>query len=701
MGRYLLVPATQLLSLSIVCLSPALAMPALVPQPLELRSQRGSIEARRPWVLDIGQASPSQVGIRELARDLRTVFAQRLIEDRMRGVPVSVVRLSIRSHVDLPAPQAWQRAEAYRLRIARDSVLIEASTDHGCFNGVQTLRQLIRGSRGGQLPQLSIVDYPALQWRGVSDDISRGQASTLADFRGILEHLAYYKLNLYCLYIEDMARLWSAPEVGAARQALTPSELRNIAAEATRYHVTLVPIFETLGHQERLLALPSLSALSDSPPPSAISVSAGKVLWPFVPVLASALALPDPASPHSSTACFSPTSQVTRVRVARMVGDIAASVPSPFFHLGGDEPHTLGNGESRAAIESRGLGAVYADYMNALGHHVIDSLSRHPLIFSDMILANPDAMRLIDRRIGVVDWQYDLVSRGESISRLHAAGFKTVFASPGLWNWTSIFPDFGSAFPNIALQADAARSAGAAGLILSSWGDNGAECLRQSNWPGYAFAGDAAWRRPDSTDTFLRRFAVCEFGTADPRISEALRIVGWQQFPSLGFSQRVIYRPVRVAPRTPAWAARMNLLAPDMLRARAAVGGAFSQVRFRVDELEVLDYAAARYLLTASRETALDRLGSSLVGMGWSRLPMTERDRYTRLLQAAADSSAILDQRYRSLWLRHNRRQELETVAVRQAGMTRDLGNIARAARDGSLSLTGTPGTSSAAIAGH
>ena len=51
-----------------------------------------------------------------------------------------------------------------------------------------------------------------------------GQASTLDDFRATLEHLSLYKINLYCLYLEDMVRFWSAPEVGAERGALTPSE---------------------------------------------------------------------------------------------------------------------------------------------------------------------------------------------------------------------------------------------------------------------------------------------------------------------------------------------------------------------------------------------------------------------------------------------------------------------------------------------
>jgi hypothetical protein len=669
------------------------AMPALVPQPQEVRLEDGVLNARRPWLLDAGELPPDLIGIRELNHDLRAVFHQQLTTSAGNGRAASAVRLILRLDRSARTRHPWQSNEAYHLSIGPDTILIAASTQHGCFNGVQTLRQLVRGSQRGQIGRLSIADYPALRWRGVSDDISRGQASTLADFRSILEHLAYFKLNLYCIYIEDMARLWSAPEVGANRQALTPSEFKVIAAEADRYHITLVPIFETLGHQERMLALPSLSALSDSPPPSDLAVAIGRVCWAHLPIVASSLGLPDPANPQPTSDCFSPISPTTRARVATMADEIAASIPSPFFHLGGDEPSALGKGRSRRAIESRGLGAVYADYLNALGRHVLDAMSRQPLVFSDVLLANSDAMTRLDRRVGVVDWHYDTVSRGESIERLRTAGFETIFASPGLWNWSSIYPNFASAFQNIALQADAAREFDATGLILASWGDGGAECLRQSNWPGYAYAADAAWRRADSTSAFLSRFTASEFGSGDPRLAAVITIVGWQRFPSLGFNQRAVYRPARIAPRTPAWRTRMTLLAADMLQARAALSEVKSLARFRVDELEVIDYAAARFLLTAVRESTLDELGRALEVTEWGALSVVDRLRYTQALQAAADSSAFLDRKFGSLWVRHNRKKDLQAVLARQSRLTKELGDVARSAQDGSLRSTrvGTP----------
>jgi N-acetyl-beta-hexosaminidase len=58
-------------------------------------------------------------------------------------------------------------------------VVIAGATADGRFHGAQTLRQLMRSNADGALPRLAIRDWPALEWRGISDDISRGQMSTL------------------------------------------------------------------------------------------------------------------------------------------------------------------------------------------------------------------------------------------------------------------------------------------------------------------------------------------------------------------------------------------------------------------------------------------------------------------------------------------------------------------------------------------
>jgi alpha-glucuronidase len=65
--------------------------------------------------------------------------------------------------------------EGYVLDISAGGIVVVAPSPRGLFYGVMSLIQMIRASESGKLPCVLIKDYPALAWRGISDDISRGQ----------------------------------------------------------------------------------------------------------------------------------------------------------------------------------------------------------------------------------------------------------------------------------------------------------------------------------------------------------------------------------------------------------------------------------------------------------------------------------------------------------------------------------------------
>ncbi|MGH9492040.1 MAG: glycoside hydrolase family 20 zincin-like fold domain-containing protein, partial [Terriglobales bacterium] len=70
--------------------------------------------------------------------------------------------------------------EGYLLLADNSKVLVAGGGGAGVFYGAQTLRQLIRpqGAKAA-CPGVQIRDWPAMRWRGVHDDISRGPVPTL------------------------------------------------------------------------------------------------------------------------------------------------------------------------------------------------------------------------------------------------------------------------------------------------------------------------------------------------------------------------------------------------------------------------------------------------------------------------------------------------------------------------------------------
>ena len=653
----------------------------LVPRPKLVSMDHGTTMLRGSWRVRVIGSVGDQVGLAELLGDVRRSFGwtwRAAPQLRSRGEVV------IRPCPPFECSQPLAATQGYELRIERDSVVIAAPSVAGRYYGVQTFRQLLRSASATAIPRLHILDYPQFAWRGVSDDISRGQVSTLTDFRETLAHLGYYKCNLYCLYIEDAARFWSAPEVGAARGALTPSELTLICQEATRHHITVMPIFETFGHQERLLSLPAFSAYAELQELPATVKAVSRFAWSCFPAVASALKLPDPEDLAQPATCFSAVSRDGRARVIELIHELAQSTPSPFFHLGGDEPIDLGKGASREAVRRYGVGQVYAAYETALASDVASALHRQPVIFADFLLKEPAALGLIPRDVAVMDWDYDPATVGAGLRRLRDAGFRTIFATAGLWNWFGISPDYARAFPNIARTVTAAVTTRAAGVVTASWGDGGAEALKRANWPGYAFTADASWTGSPGANTFIDRFVATEFGTTSKALSRAEELLAWHTSIGQQYSQRVFNNAPRIRQHSAAWLARMGQLASDMSDARELVSAAGPTVHFNRAGLDVLDHVAARFQYVARRELLMETLAARAAP---ENRVADHREPYDAVsaLGSLRDSSICLTRVYDRLWRRDNRHACLDPLLSRLSSQTHGLDSLIVLARAGRL----------------
>ena len=85
--------------------------------------------------------------------------------------------------------------EEYRLAVTGNGVQITASAPNGGYYGLVTLSQLFR-LNNGTICLLEIEDKPTMPLRGISDDISRGQVSTLQNFKDIIRRMSLVKSNV-------------------------------------------------------------------------------------------------------------------------------------------------------------------------------------------------------------------------------------------------------------------------------------------------------------------------------------------------------------------------------------------------------------------------------------------------------------------------------------------------------------------------
>ena len=376
------------------------------------------------------------------------------IESALKGAGVDY-----RNNSDVPG--------SYVLLVGEQNAIVAAETEQGRFYGLMTLAQYLHGTRNMERPCAVIEDYPGLALRGISDDISRGQISTLDDFKLLIRTIARYKMNVFMPYMEDMFRFKSQPDIGVGRGAFTPEEIAELESFAADYHVRVIPIFQTLGHYENILLKDEYIDLAEFP----------------------------------GAATLSPAEDATYEFLKSVLSEIVPAFSDSFFNIACDESWDVGLGKSKALKGRLGTSGVHAQHYRKV-YDMVKGMGREVMMYGDILLHNPKILSMIPRDITIVDWHYNADRSYPSVEKLRKAGFEVV-VSPGVSNWNRIYPNFKSAETNILYLTRDGVTNGAKGAITSSWGDNGAANLRQLNYWGYIYGAAVAWNPevcdPDTT----------------------------------------------------------------------------------------------------------------------------------------------------------------------------------------------------------
>jgi N-acetyl-beta-hexosaminidase len=156
------------------------------------------------------------------------------------------------------------KPEGYVITSTRSSLTVTATTAEGLFYGVQTVKQLIEGEGpGATLHTAYIRDWPALRYRGISDDFARGPVPDLDFQKKQIRTIAAYKLNTYSLYFQHTMEYTAIPLMGPPGGTFSQAQARELVAYAAKYHVTIIPEQEAFGHLHYLLNWEQYSALAE------------------------------------------------------------------------------------------------------------------------------------------------------------------------------------------------------------------------------------------------------------------------------------------------------------------------------------------------------------------------------------------------------------------------------------------------------
>jgi hypothetical protein len=390
-------------------------------------------------------------------------------------------------------------AEGYILVLDAQSATVVATTGTGLFYGVQTLKQLLPlPGAPRQILTGTVRDWPAMKYRGIQDDLSRGPFPTLDFQKHQIRVLAAFKINIYSPYFEHTLLYPSHPLAAPEGGSLTPGEARELVAYARQFHVTIVPEQESFGHLHHALK------------------------WELYQDQAE--------TPHGHV--LAPGQEGTLPLIKDWFSDLTQEFPSPFVHIGADETWDLGAGRTREAVQQQGYGPVYVAFLKQI-HDELAPLNRRLLYWGDIGGQDPASVANLPKDMIAVPWNYwDTSGFDKMIAPFAKNGIET-WVAPGDANWNEVYPVAKTALGNIQGFVRDGQQLGSSGALTTVWNDDG-EGLFNMDWYGVLFGAVAAWQPGESPiadyqDAYgqvFHRDASGKIGAAEKELMAAQEALG-------------------------------------------------------------------------------------------------------------------------------------------------------------------------------
>jgi hexosaminidase len=348
--------------------------------------------------------------------------------------------------------------ESYKIEVKPNYIKAYAISDEGLFYAVQTLKQLISANaKNKTIPCIDIFDAPDFAVRAWQDDISRGPMPSVEYLKEEIRKMASFKLNYLTLYTEHVFKLNKYPDI-SPNEGITKEDLNEVIAFANRYHVKVIGNYQSFGHMEKTLSLPSYKHLVEN----------GHIL--------------------------SPVLKESYEFLSDVYAEIASSYTDKYFNINCDETFGLGEEKSKALVDSIGLASVYAGHI-AKVDSLLKSYHKQILMWGDIATNHPDIIPKLPKDITVMAWAYHGAdSFDQIITPISKAGLN-FWVAPGVNCWSNIYPNLAEAEVNIFNFIRDAYKFKASGVLNTSWDDDGLNFF-ENNYQAFAWGAALSWNTP-------------------------------------------------------------------------------------------------------------------------------------------------------------------------------------------------------------
>ena len=458
----------------------------LLPRPQEVRYGNGSLRLRG---LSIRVASEANAEDRFAAEQLAAALKSysgtsiSITEKSTPGRAIVLTRTGSGAALPQPDEQAGPDSrEAYTLAITAQGGEIRARSSAGLFYGAQTLREMVEGTGNeAALPEAEVHDWPLLAYRAVMMDMSEGGLPTEKEVQGQLDFLARWKANQYFFYSEGNIELKGYSLMNRGDAGFSQEQVRRIIAYARERHIDVVPCVELYGHMHALFRIERYSDLA--------------------------------AVPHGQD--FDPRNPGGRAVVQEWVQQLSKLFPSPFFHIGFDEPYDM---EMAGQAHNVAPGQLYLEQLESVAA-LVQQHGKRVMIWGDhnIVMKYPEILAGLPPGIIAVPWHNGLQASYQEYLAPFDSRQIPQYASTSIYGYSQVFPDFNQSFAALTnLMADA-RQNHSIGLLVTIWTD-AVQVLTRVALPGAAFGVSLSWQSATlAPDKFFGEYASLVYSPAVAR----------------------------------------------------------------------------------------------------------------------------------------------------------------------------------------
>lgn len=378
---------------------------------------------------------------------------------------------------DIPAKE--NKEQAYILKVTPKKIILQAMTEQGLFYARQSLNQIVKYQEITTqktefgIPCMTITDWPALEYRGWMDDISRGPIPTMDFLKEEIRTLASYKMNFFQLYTEHVFKLESHPDI-APTDGLTAQEIKDLTEYAKQYYVEFMGNQQCFAHAEKTLRIPFYDNIADTK-------------YNF-----------DPSNPD------------TYKFLEDVFAEVAPAYESRYFNINCDETEGLGSGKAKDYVERIGKDEAYCEHINKV-YQILEKYDKTVMMWGDIVAKNPKMIEKLPDDLQFIVWSYGAGDDYMEMLRPFKESGHVFWVASGANCWSTAFPDVPTYMKNISSFARDAYKSGAKGLMNTAWDDYG-ESLFSSTWHSMLWCAAMTWN-PSNSEGFGQAFSTQFLGT--------------------------------------------------------------------------------------------------------------------------------------------------------------------------------------------